>query len=264
MRLLVIGLTLPTDGEVLGADAIRLVTLDFDQPSATIMAIPALLWVKTPTLVGLGVAETQLAAVYTQAYENKKLSSERLRHQLATQALAQTIVDNFGFVPDHYLTVDERTFVEAVDTLGGIQITLPEAVDGTSEEYGIYTAGGQTLDGMRTLNFARLFHPDGVEDLDTWGNMLRQKLVVQAILAEALKPKNFTKIPALADDLMRGVVTDLSLKQTLDLVCMVEKVGQNTQTLGVSEEMVTLDDSGLMIPDLEAIKQLIAPMAGSD
>jgi anionic cell wall polymer biosynthesis LytR-Cps2A-Psr (LCP) family protein len=183
---------------------------------------------------------------------------------VATQAVAQTIVDNFGFVPDHYITVDERAFIESVDTLGGIEINLPEAVDGASEEYGIYPAGQQILDGMRTLNFARLFHPDGVEDLDTWGNMARQKMVVQAILAEALKPQNFTKIPALADGLMRGVVTDLSLKQTLDLVCMVEKVGQNTQTLGVSEEMVTLDDSGRMIPDLEAIKQLIGPMNDSN
>ena len=264
MRLLVIGLTLPTDGEVLGADAIRLVTLDFDQPSATIMALPALLWVDTPALAEFGVEETYLTAVYMEAYENRKVTSQRLRHQLATQALAQTIIDNFGFVPDHYLVVDERVFVESVDTLGGIEVNLPEAVDGTSEEYGIYPAGQQTLDGISTLNFARLFHPDGVEDLDTWGNMVRQKLIVQAILAETLKLQNFTKIPALADDLMRGVVTDLSLKQTLDLVCMVEKVGQSTQSLGVSEEMVTLDDSGRMIPDLEAIKQLIIQMNNSN
>jgi len=264
MRLLVIGLTLPTDGEVLGADAIRLVTLDFDQPSATIMALPALLWVDTPALAEFGVEETYLTAVYMEAYENRKVTSQRYRHQLATQALAQTIVDNFGFVPDHYLTVDERTFVESVDTLGGIEISLPEAVDGSSEEYGIYPAGQQILDGISTLNFARLFHPDGVEEFDTWGNMARQKLVVQAILAETMKPKNFTKIPALADDLLRGVFTDLSLKQTLDLVCMVEKVGQNTQTLGVSEEMVTVDDSGRMIPDVEAIKQLIELMADSN
>ncbi len=264
MRLLVIGLTLPTDGEFLGADAIRLVTIDFDQPSATIMALPAWLWVDTPVLADIGVSETQLAAVYMEAYESKKVTSERYRNQLATQAIAQTIIDNFGFVPDHYITVDARTLIESVDTLGGIEINLPEAVDGTSEEYGIYPAGQQVLDGMRTLNFARLFHPDGVEDLDMWGNMVRQKLVVQAILAEALKPKNFTKIPTLMDDVFRGVVTDLSLKQTLDLVCMVEKVGESTQTLGVSEEMVTLDDSGRMIPDLEAIRQLIIQMDNSN
>ena len=63
MRMLVIGLTLPTDVEVLGADAIRLVTLDFDQPSATIMSMPARLWVKTPTLLDQGVEESELAAV---------------------------------------------------------------------------------------------------------------------------------------------------------------------------------------------------------
>ena len=263
MRMLVIGLTLPTDVEVLGADAIRLVTLDFDQPSATIMSMPARLWVKTPTLLDQGVEESELAAVYFLAYEGKKLSSERLRHQLATQAVAQTIIDNFGFVPDHYLVVDERTFVEAVDTLGGIEIDLPEAVDGTSEEYGTYPAGKQRLDGLRALNFARLFHPSGLEAYDTWGNMGRQKLIVQAILAETMKPQNFTKIPALADDLLRGLVTDLSIKQALDVACMVEAVGQSTQILGLSEEMATWDDNWRLVPDLDAIRQLVQDMSSN-
>jgi hypothetical protein len=48
MRLLVIGLTLPTDGEVMGADAIRLVTIDFDHASATILGLPAVMWLPTP------------------------------------------------------------------------------------------------------------------------------------------------------------------------------------------------------------------------
>ena len=196
MRLLVIGLTLPIGGEVMGADAIRLVTIDFDQPSATILAMPAVLWVPTPTLVDLGLDETYLTNVYKEIYSQTESNSERFRHLIATQAMAQTILDNFGFAPDHYLTVDERAFIKSVDILGGIQIDLPEAVDGTEEGYGLYPAGVQTMDGMRALNFARLFHPGGVTDWDLWGNLARQNLVVKSIIRSALKPQNWIKIPA--------------------------------------------------------------------
>jgi anionic cell wall polymer biosynthesis LytR-Cps2A-Psr (LCP) family protein len=41
-------------------------------------------------------------------------------------------------VSDHYLTVDDSAFVKYVDSLGGIEIDLPKAVDASSEDYGIY------------------------------------------------------------------------------------------------------------------------------
>ncbi len=264
MRLLVIGLTTPTQDELLAADAIRLVTINFDQPSASIMTLPALLWVDTPVLADLGVKEIQLSLVYNKAYTVAKSDPPRLRSQKATQAMAQTIVDNFGFIPDHYVTVDEGAFVKYVDALGGIEINLPKVVDGTAEDYGIYPAGSQLLDGKRALNFARLFHPGGAADLDIWGNLERQNLVVKGILAATLKPQNWTKIPSLVKEVNQAVVTDLSLNQTLDLACMAGKVGDSTQMLAVGEDMVKVDGLGRMIPDVEAIKRLLAQMDNND
>jgi LCP family protein required for cell wall assembly len=223
-----------------------------------------MLWVDTPVLADLEIEEVPLSAVYAEAYGRVNSASERFRTQVATQALAQTILDNFGFVPDHYITVDEEAFVEYVDLLGGIEVDLPEAVDGTSEGYGYYQAGVQLLDGTRTLNFARLYHPSGMDEFDLWGNQERQNLVVRGILAATLKPQNWTKVPALMNEVLGAVVTDLSLQQTLDLACMAEKVGDSTRMLEVSEEMVSMDESRRLIPDVEAIKELIAQMGSSD
>jgi LCP family protein required for cell wall assembly len=264
MRLLVIGLTTPTDTEILGADAIRLVTIDFDQSSATIMTLPALLWVDTPTLAEFGVEQTQLNLVYNTAFSAAKGNPKKARDQKATQAMAQTIIDNFGFVPDHYITVDEGSFVKYVDALGGIEINLPQAVDGTSEDYGVYPAGPQLLDGRRALNFARLFHPGGVTDLDIWGNLERQNLVVKGILAATLKPQNWTKLPSLLKEVNQAIVTDLSVTQTLDLACMAGKVGENARMLAIGEDMVKVDGLGRMIPNVEAIRRFIAQMDDGD
>ena len=74
MRLLVIGLTTPTDEEQMGADAIRLVTIDFDQPSAAILTLPAMVWVDTPVLAGFGVDQIQLTAAYLVAYSHAGVS----------------------------------------------------------------------------------------------------------------------------------------------------------------------------------------------
>jgi anionic cell wall polymer biosynthesis LytR-Cps2A-Psr (LCP) family protein len=263
MRLLVIGLTTPTNEDLLGADAIRLVTINFDQPSATILTLPAVLWVDTPALSDLGVSNSLLSLVYLKAYSAVKGDPLPIRSQKATQAVAQTIVDNFNFVPDHYLTVNEDSFVKYVNALGGIEVTLPQAVDGNYEGYGIYPAGPQLLNGMQALNFARLFHPGGIEKLDVWGNLERQNLVVKGILAATLKPQNWTKIPSLMKEVHQAVITDLSLNQTLDLVCMSGKVGESARMLAVSEDMVKMDGMGRMIPDVEAIKRLIAQMDSS-
>jgi len=257
MHLLVIGLTTPNTTETLGADAIRLVTIDFDRSSATIMTLPAFFWVDTPVLADYGVDQIELRLVYNTVYSAAKGSPKEVRDQKATQAMAQTIIDNFGFVTDHYITVDEEAFVKSVDALGGIEINLPKTVDGTTDGYGIYPAGPQLLDGRRALNFARIFHPGGVTDHDFWGNLERQNLVVKSILAATLKPQNWVNVPSLVKEVSQAVVTDLSLNQALDLACMAGKVGDSARMLSVGEDMVKVDGFGRMIPDVESIKRLI-------
>jgi anionic cell wall polymer biosynthesis LytR-Cps2A-Psr (LCP) family protein len=117
---------------------------------------------------------------------------------------------------------------------------------------------------LRALNFARLFYPGGNRKLDIWGNLERQNLVVKGILEAMLKPQNWTKIPGLMKDVHEAVNTDLSLNQTLDLSCMVGKVGESARMLVVSEDMVSVDGLGRRIPNVEAIKRLIAEMESSN
>lgn len=257
MRLIVIGRASPITAGLYGADAIRLVAVDFDTPAAGILALPVALWVETPVLADLGFDHETLSMVYQLAWENTQGEPDHVRSRKATQALAQTIVDNFEFVTDHYVTVEETPFIEFIDQLDGIEVNLPEAVDGMSEGYGVFPAGVQLLSGIQALNLARLLHPSGQAEPDIWGSLQRQTIILQGMRDTVLRPENVGKVFDLAKASRKAVITDLSVNQAQDLACMVEEVGSQAHLLAVTPEMVSYDAEGHMIPDMEAIKMLL-------
>lgn len=263
LALFSLGQASPIEAGLFGADALRLIVVDYDSPGVSILAVPVWLWVDASVLKDPQAPFTSLNLVYQKAYEAAGPGNPpEVRTQKATQALAQAVLDNFGFVPDRYLAVLEEPFVEMVDMLGGIELDLPAAVDGTSEGYGIYPAGPQHLNGLQTLNFTRMLLPGGITTPDIWGRFARQNLVLHAMLEESLKPENWTKLPDLAKESRKAVVTDLSVNQVTSLACMLEVVGDQATLLEVAPEMVSYDDLGHMIPDMEAIQALVAQLTG--
>jgi anionic cell wall polymer biosynthesis LytR-Cps2A-Psr (LCP) family protein len=257
LNLFIIGRASPNEAGVWGADAIRLAVVDFDSPAAGILALPGELWVNTPVLADLGYEQQSLEMVYQLIWEDNANNPDHVRVQKATQALAQTILDNFEFVPDRYATVEEDPFIDFIDDLGGVEVTLPEAVDGTYEGYGIYPAGLQTLDGLRTLNLTRLIHPDGQLEPDIWGSLERQNYVLQGMRDTILTPDNILLIPELVKSIRLAITTDLSVNQVVDLGCMVQEVGSDVNLQIVTSDLVTIDPAGHMLPDIDLINALI-------
>ena len=175
----------------------------------------------------------------------------------ATQDMAQVLVDDFGYVPDHYITVDPAKFVELVDTLGGIDITLSAPVDGTPDELGSFPGGAQHLDGQRALDLLRILHPAGETNPNVWQKFERQRVVTLGLLAAMLKPANWDKLPQVAKDARQVVVTDLSVNQVLDLLCMVQQSGDNNFESISSGIVNQASDEEVDILDAAAVKALI-------
>jgi len=246
-----------------GADAVRLVVVDYDQGTAGILALPADLWVETPEDLVADLGDTApLNLIYFTAYENATGNSDQVRTQKATQVLAQTIYDVFGFLPDKYITINGDAFIELVDTLGGIPVTLAAEIDATAENYGVFPVGLQTLDGEQTLNFVRMLYPNGVGP-DTFGRLERQNMVIQSLMDTLLSPSNWVDAPEIIMDARKLVVTDLSVNQATQLGCMIEEVGEDAQVLIVDDTMVSFDDQGRMIPDVGAVQKLISMLEGN-
>jgi LCP family protein required for cell wall assembly len=258
MTLLVLGLSHPLTPGARGSDAIRLVMVDFDEPAVTILAMPPNLWVQTPNLEG--ISASTLTGAYWHAKDQARggiVPADRK----ATQELAQVLYDNFVFEPDHYLTVNQPVFAEAVDTLDGITIYLDQAVDGSAEGFGYYPAGENELDGPRTLDYVRILQPNG-QPPDEWGRFLRQNQVLQAILDAALQPDNWDKAPQLAKDFRQLVTTSLSVNFLLDLTCMLEEVGASAELTEIPKYMVTAGLNDVLFPDTPAITAFIAEKMG--
>ena len=254
MTMLLLGESSPIPGEQRGADAIRLLRIDFDRQVVTILSIPPGLWVKTSARPGFD--STTLTRAYYEV-KTTTVGSAREAIQQATQVVAQALLDNFGFAPDHYLTINEPVFVSLVNTLGGIEVNLKERIDGSAEGRGVFEAGRQVFTGKRTLDYIRITKPNNQPESDEWGRFERQNQILAAIQDEIKKPENAAAMPSLINEFYQLVVTDLSPAQLLDLNCMVDAVGDNILLQRIGSEMVTTDSAGHMLPDVPKIRSLI-------
>lgn len=105
-------------GEKYGhADTMILVTIDPVSKTAGMLSIPRDLWVTIP-----GYGENRLNMAYRLG--------EVKGHPGGGPALAmETIRANLGVPVDHYILVDFDGFKQIVDTLGGIDVCVPEKID---------------------------------------------------------------------------------------------------------------------------------------
>jgi anionic cell wall polymer biosynthesis LytR-Cps2A-Psr (LCP) family protein len=221
-----------------GTDAIRLLKVDYEAGTVTILAVPPELWVQTPDLRSQGIAEDMLTMVYLHALKVSPGSGREKVFQ-ATHSFSKTLRDNFGYWPDHYVTLNQPAFEGMLDELGGIDVDVPGEV-----------GGKQHFDGEQALDYVRLLLPGETE----WERMHRQDHVLKAIL-QALY-SNWTKVPAVAAQFKDAVATDLSAKQINSLICMIEAAGDEAVYLEIFPEMIPVDGDGHQI----AIPELVVPL----
>ncbi len=218
MNILVIGTDARSDSYLYGlADVIRLVRVDFINPKITVLEFPRDLWVEIPdiadNLKGQDHEKLNQAYLYGNpgfGYTNDPAEGPGL--------LARSMALNFGANIDHYAAVNMRTFVKMVDALGGIDVYLPEPVDGrTSEDSNnrlLFSDGTLHLDGTRALTLARI-RIEGV-----FARAENQNRVLCALRKQLTSPSVITKIPDLIKSFQDAVQTDLSPQQLGQLACI--------------------------------------------
>lgn len=253
MLILVIGADVPETDFPKGADAIRFVEVDFTNQEVTILAIPRDLWVSTPSLAGEGYSSERLGQTY---FIGKNLAtSNEDEVKLGSSVLAQTFYDNFGLIPDYYVTLNMEAFAKMVDSIGGISINIPEDFTG-----GIYmfSAGEQQIGGDMLVDYSRTFLV-GTE----WNRLYRQDIVLQALKGKFLSTKIIPRIPVLFSQFTDVISTDLSSLQIINLGCMIKNVSdENTQFVEISPDMVSIDLNNLMLPSTDKIIELINNLFG--
>jgi polyisoprenyl-teichoic acid--peptidoglycan teichoic acid transferase len=191
------------------SDSMMLVRTDPDHHRLTYLTIPRDLYVDIP------------------GYGADRINTS---YQVGGAALAIRTVRNFtGIDIDHVAVVDFQRFQELIDSIGGIDITVPHAIQSNRFECPYdaarcaswdgwrFAKGRQHMDGRRALVYSRIRE----NRLDASDNDItraeRQQQVTQAIADKLVGVGTFLRMPFNGDELLRPLATDLSANQLLQL-----------------------------------------------
>ncbi len=130
-------------------------------------------------------------------------------------ALAVKVVSSYTGVPvNHVMLVSFHGFPALVDSVGGVVVNVPH--DLTSWYSGSrivhFKKGPQLMNGKQALIYSRVRHADS-----DFMRMGRQQQVVQALEKKMTRPRNLFRLPRIGARFMRGVGTDLSTNQIIEL-----------------------------------------------
>ncbi len=234
-----------------GADAIRLIRVDFSRRQAVVFAFPRDLVVETARLKEpYGIASSRLGKVYLAVLDHEKGTS--LTDEIAATTIAQVLYDDFGIQADYYLTLKEDLIGKLVNQFGGIDLDVPV----------LYTLGGfvipagpQHMDGMTAQLYIRRLESTEEE----WGRFTRQNLVFEALRNKLNQSGVLDQVPTLYDQFQDLVVTDLSPSQIVTLSCVAGQIPPEDITFEtIRRDLVTVNDNGaIRINDTDQVQQLL-------
>ena len=204
------------------ADVIRIVRVDFTVPKVTVLSMPRDLWVEIPNLENpYGVDHGKLNQAYF--YGNPGMGYYK-GPGAGPGLLARTLDKNFDLRVDHYGAVNMQTFVKIVNAVGGIDLYLPNDVDGRpiddkTEDMGYFRAGQNHFTGDQALRFARIR-----KKYNDFTRMDNQNMVICALKKKITSAEVFPKIPKIIAAFQDSVLTDLSPEQLAQLACLAPRL----------------------------------------
>jgi LCP family protein required for cell wall assembly len=193
-------------GEVGRTDTMQVFVADRATPRAALLSVPRDLWVSIP-----GYGQERINAAY-------ELGGSQTAKQTVSNVLAQRI--------DRYLVIGLQGVRDIVDAVGGVDITVPQAIhDDTfpTDDYGYQTvdipAGRQHMDGDLALKYARTRHQD-----NDFARTARQQQVLAAVRNAMLNPINWVRIPAVLTAVTGSIKTDVN---PLDVIAVGAAILRN-------------------------------------
>ncbi len=241
------------------SDVMMIASLDPKTMTAGLVTIPRDLYIPIPTV---GEDRINTALFYGALY----------KYPGGGPALAkQTVEYNLGRRIHYYVQIDFGGFRKIVDTLGGIDINVPKAIDDPTypdENFGYrpihIPAGMQHMDGERALEYARSRHTE-----NDFGRSKRQVQILLAIRDKALRLDLLPKLPALIQTMWGTIETDMQPQEILALANAASQVKtENIKTATIDQTMTvefrTSTGADVLWPDRTKIGQLMEEIIPSD
>jgi LCP family protein required for cell wall assembly len=190
-------------------DFMRAVRVDFQGQRVTTLEFPRDLWVQIPGIEHtLNTDRQKLNTAYAYGSPDHGPS-----------LLASTLDLNFGLKVDHYIVANMNVFAEVVDSLGGLDVTIPEGgIDGRTStdrsERLVFPEGPQHLSGEQALTLARM------RNVSVFERAKHQNMVMCALRKKVESPEMILQLPAIINSFMDNIQTDLTPEQISQLACL--------------------------------------------
>ncbi|MFD9500251.1 LCP family protein [Streptomyces sp. NPDC060035] len=190
-------------------DTLMLVHLSADKRRASVVSLPRDSYAEIP------------------AHTDRTTGKEHSAHPVKLNAAyaeggphltVRTVEGMTGIKIDHYLEVDFTSFMETVDTLGGVEICTAKPLKDSFTGLDL-AAGTHTLDGGKALQYVRSRHIDGAADL---GRMQRQQKFMASLIKQTTSSgvlTNPVKFQQVASSMLDSVRADkgFGTEQLLEL-----------------------------------------------
>ncbi|MGH2679214.1 MAG: LCP family protein [Actinomycetota bacterium] len=179
------------NGGTFRSDTIMLVQLDPRREQAVVLSFPRDLWVQIP---GRGWDKINTS------FEGGVSGGGPLR-------VARTVHRLTGLKINHFLYVDLLGFQQVVDTLGGVEMCIPVAVQDPLSALDL-EAGCQTLDGRQALGYVRTRHLPCDESAPDLRRIGRQQQFLRAVINQLLAPEEIVGAPGLVKPVLASLQRD--------------------------------------------------------
>lgn len=220
-------------------DSMMLVRIDQEQDVARVLSIPRDLW-----------------------YNRRKINEEY--YHGGSAALLDAIAAVTGYEPDHYAIVDMAGFVEIVNHLDGIEITLdedlydPTLLTPERDAWLEYSAGTHRVSGEEALLIAR-----SRATTDDFDRSRRQASILEGLQSrlEELGVGDLATLYRIGRTIFQYVDTDIGVTRAVNLF-LTYGIVSDFEREGLSIDNVLYNDHGTYLPEDIAVPR--TPGAGDD
>jgi LCP family protein required for cell wall assembly len=184
----------------------------------------------TMLLVRFGPARRTLSIVSlprdSKVFYNNNSQVGKLNGAFAMGGLqsAKSVVEtSFGVPVDHVIVIHLEGIKTLIDTLGGLELTLPKALRYTDHADGLrirLNEGTQRLNGDDAVAYLR-FRNDALADI---GRIRRQHYFLTSLKQRLMQPSTLLKVPELISRLRPYLLTDMDDGQLINLANVARTV----------------------------------------
>lgn len=220
-------------------DTILLVTINPAQNSINITSFPRDLYVNIP-----GAPMNRINTAFARG---------------GFETMADTFEVNFGVRPDFYVLVNFWSFVEVIDSLGGIDVNASQPLsEYTARGWFTIPAGVNHMDGDTALYYSR--SRKSTSDFD---RNRRQQEVVKGVIDKMISLYTIAKIPELYGIYTNNVTTNVKLSDIIPLIPVAarfkDKNKVNNYFIGRAQvsNWTTPGGAAVLLPNQNAVLEVM-------